>query len=113
MIHLVCEFCWNNVFDTEGIQAFWTLQQYDFRYETTFEQIALSAERSCNWCMFLTSVLPGEGSSGWPSAWTPKTQLSVDISEAYVMSGASPKGLNLCQLDFASEDCGIGILKLI
>ena len=102
MSHLVCQSCWVIVFDTEALQEFWTRQRHDFSYEITWEQIALSAKQSCNWCMFLKSILPSPAALEWPSAWTLRTSLSVEISEAYIMDNASPRGLNLCQLDFAS-----------
>ena len=104
MSHLVCQTCWTNVFNNEALQDFWTRGRDNFIYETTWHQVALSTEQSCNWCGFLKSVLPQPGNSMWPSHWAMETILSVEISEAYLMDDANPKGLNHCQIDFASTD---------
>ena len=100
---LVCKFCWTNIFNTKAFQDFLTRESYDFFYATTYTQIATFAESTCNWCSFLISALPSPNSPEWPSSWTPTNELSVILDEAYVMENASPKGLNLCELDFGTE----------
>nr|ANM86522.1 hypothetical protein [Cladonia uncialis subsp. uncialis]AUW31326.1 hypothetical protein [Cladonia uncialis subsp. uncialis] len=100
---LVCKACWTEVFNTEAIQKFWAQESYDFSYNTTWAQIVLSGENACNWCGFLTSILPSPNTPQWPSTWTPTTDLLVILDKAYMVENTSPLGLNQCQLDFSSE----------
>lgn len=107
MQNLVCEACWTHVFNTEAIQKFWLQGSgyFSYTYTTTWEHITRiqSAESACNWCVFLASVLPSPNSRGWPSTWTPTTDLLVSLDQADGVENASPTGLNLCQIDFGSE----------
>ena len=99
---LVCEACWTNIFDTEGIQKFWSRETY-FSYNTTWARIKQSAAKGCNWCGFLSSVLPSPETRGWPNVWTITTDLTVVLDEADLVQNVNPSGLNLCQIDFCSE----------
>ena len=103
MKDLVCEACWVKVFNTKVIQNFWIRESQDFSYSTNWSQIFQSAEKACNWCGFLRSVLPSPDCSQWPAAWTPATKLLVVLDEAILMAGTSPKGFNHCQIDFYAE----------
>ena len=100
---LVCKACWTEIFNTEAIQKFWAQESYDFSYNTTWAQIVLSGENACNWCGFLTSILPSPNTAQWPSTWTPTTDLLVILDKADMVENTSPLGLNQCQLDFSSE----------
>ena len=97
---LVCEACWTDVFNTEAIQKFWVRESYGFCYTTTWARIVQSAENACNWCGFLTSILPSPDTPQWPNAWTPTKELFVVLDEAYLMDNTSP---NQCQVDFSSD----------
>jgi len=103
MKNLVCAACWSKVFNTEAIQRFWVQESYDFCYSATWERISQSAENACNWCSFLTSILPSPDAPQWPKTWTPTTELLVVIDKAYLTENTSPQGLNQCQIDFCSE----------
>ena len=103
MRSLVCEACWNQVFNTEAVQKFWVQENYDFCYTTTWRRIFQSARNACNWCSFLASNLPSPDTPQWPDDWTPTTVLSVTLDKVDSMANASPQGLNLCQIDFGSE----------
>ena len=100
---LVCEACWTDVFNTEAIQKFWLRESYDFCYATTWARIVQSAENKCNWCGFLTSILPSPDTPQWPNTWTPTIELLVSLDEAYLMDNTSPRGLNQCQIDFSTD----------
>ena len=104
MTTLVCEACWTEVFNTEAIQKFWTQENCDFCYTNRWARILQSANNACNWCSFLTSVLPSPDTPQWPSTWTPTTELSIILQEADLVDNTSPRGLNQCQIDFCSED---------
>lgn len=102
---LVCEACWTNVFDTTAIQKFWIQESFHFCYNTTWAQIAQSAENACQWCGFLVTILPSPDTPQWPNNWMPTTNLLVvlyqtDLSE---VANASPKGMNQIWIDFCSE----------
>lgn len=101
---LVCGACWTEVFNTEAIQKFWVQESCDFCYTTTWARIAQSAGNACNWCGFLTSILPSPDTPQWPHAWTTTTELSVIMDKAYMVDNTSPRGLKQCQIDFCSED---------
>lgn len=103
MRSLVCEACWNQVFNTEAVQKFWVQENYDFCYTTTWRRIFESARNACNWCSFLASTLPSPDTPQWPDDWTPTTVLSVTLDKVDSMKNGSPQGLNLCQIDFGSE----------
>ncbi len=103
MSSFVCEVCWTEVFNTEAIQKFWVQESLYFCYSATWAQISQSAENACNWCSFLTSVLPSPETFEWPSTWNPMTALSVSLEKAYLTSNTSPQGLNHCQIDFSSD----------
>ncbi len=102
MKHLVCEACWNEIFNTEAIQKFWVQEDYTVCYTTTWARTIQSAGRGCNWCTFLKSVLPSPDSSQWPSNWIPTTKLSVILEEADLMDNTVPRGLNQCQIDLGT-----------
>ena len=99
---LVCKACWTEIFNTEAIQKFWAQESYDFCYNTTWARVVLSGQNGCNWCGFLTAVLPFPNTPQWPSIWTPATDLLV-ILDKVDFENSSPRGLNQCQLDFSSE----------
>ncbi|CAD6578934.1 MAG: hypothetical protein ASARMPRED_008897 [Alectoria sarmentosa] len=99
----VCQTCWTGIFNTEAIQKFWVQESPDFCYTTTWARIVQSAGNACNWCGFLSSVLPSPDTPQWPNTWTPTADLLIVIEEAWLVDNTSPRGLNQCQIDFGSE----------
>ena len=103
MQSLVCKACWTDVFDTEAIQKFWVQESFEFCYTTTWARIVQSAERACNWCAFLASILPCPDSPQWPSPWTPATDLLVSLDQGDLMDDTNPPGLNHLRIDFCCQ----------
>ena len=103
MEDLVCEACWSTVFTSDAIQAFRLGQSYEFEYKSSWPGIMRYADKGCNWCSFLKTVLLHPEDSMWLSEWTIDQELNISLGEARVSENVSPKVLNQCELDFGTE----------
>ncbi|MCJ1469960.1 hypothetical protein MMC07_008605 [Pseudocyphellaria aurata] len=54
---LVCEKCWNEVFDTDAYETICMEDDYAFKYTRSHHEIQTAALVGCNWCMFIMSEL--------------------------------------------------------
>ena len=61
------------------------------------------ADKGCNQCSFLKTVLLHPEDSMWLSEWTIDQELNISLGEARVGENVSPKVLNQCELDFGTE----------
>lgn len=54
---LVCENCWNEVFDTDAYEIICLKDDYAFEYTRSHQDIQTAALAGCNWCMLIMSEL--------------------------------------------------------
>lgn len=54
---LVCENCWNEVFDTDVYETVCLTDEYVFEYTRSYQDIKTAALARCKWCMFILSEL--------------------------------------------------------
>lgn len=54
---LVCENCWNEVFDTDAYETICMKDDYVFEYTRSYHDIQTAALMGCNWCLFILSEL--------------------------------------------------------
>lgn len=89
---LVCENCWNEVFDTDVYETVCLNDDYIFEYTRSYQDIQHAALAECSWCMFIMSELVKSNA--------PKTQVTVKFTgiDDPFSKVVTPKGQNTYHL---------------
>ncbi|KAH9482291.1 hypothetical protein JR316_0004389 [Psilocybe cubensis] len=95
---LVCEPCWNHLFNFDSFQKALATQTNPqlsrFTYNLQWETIRASASAGCNWCKLLSK--PANEASG---------EAIVSVSFSTENAGYTPTGVKILTLSYGSKDC--------